>query len=176
MPAVASQLNVKTSGLFRIKPCVLQIPGDMKLIDKANLIGAGLAHAIYIIVILIFAARLAGKPHLDHMLGLVLSVTAAPLLYLLVLAPSLNRPPLYYIQISLMLAFLVVELLLDYLLKVDFRNVRWMVIAYVMIFFAGSGGMIGVASHAGRGWTISAVVLFLLMGVLAFVQRLITGF
>jgi len=148
---------------------------NMELIDKTNVIGAILAHAIYITVILLFAVRLAGKSHLGHQLGIVLMIAAIPLMYLLVVAPSLERSPLYYIQIGLMLAYLVIELLLDYILKVDFRNVRWMVITYVMIFFAGTGGMIGVASHAGHSWTISAIVLFLVMAILAFVQRAITG-
>jgi len=44
-----------------------------------------------------------------------------------------------------------------------------------MLFFAGTGGMVGVASLAGRGWTIAAAVLFLAMGILAFVQRAVTG-
>jgi hypothetical protein len=50
-----------------------------------------------------------------------------------------------------------------------------MVIAYVMLYFAGAGGMIGVAAHAGRGWTLSAVVFFLIAAALAFVQRAVTG-
>ena len=41
--------------------------------------------------------------------------------------------------------------------------------------FAATGGMIGVASLAGAGWAIAAVILFLIMAVLAFVQRAVTG-
>jgi hypothetical protein len=74
-----------------------------------------------------------------------------------------------------MLAWLVLEALLDYILKIDFRNVRWMVISYVVLFFAGTGGMLGVASNAGREWSISAIILFLIMAILTFVQRAITG-
>jgi len=65
-------------------------------------------------------------------------------------APQLQRPTLYYIQIGCMLAWLVVEALLDYILKFDFRQVRWMVISYVVLFFAGAGGMLGVAVNVGR--------------------------
>jgi len=82
---------------------------------------------------------------------------------------------LYYIQIILILLFLLVELLLDYILKIDFRQVRWMVISYVTFFFAATGGMLGVAANGGRTWTISTVILFLVMAVLAFVQRAVTG-
>ena len=52
---------------------------------------------------------------------------------------------------------------------------RWMVISYVVLFFAGTGGLLGVASNAGRGWSISAIILFLIMAVLTFVQRAVTG-
>jgi hypothetical protein len=74
-----------------------------------------------------------------------------------------------------MLAWIVVEALLDYILKIDFRHVRWMVISYVVLFFAGAGGMLGVAANAGRGWSIVAIVLFIIMAILAFVQRAVTG-
>ena len=62
-----------------------------------------------------------------------------------------------------MFIFLLVELLLDYVLVIEFRQVGWMVISYVMLFFAATGGMLGVAAKAGRTWTISGVILFLYM-------------
>jgi hypothetical protein len=49
------------------------------------------------------------------------------------------------------------------------------VIPYVMLFFAGAGGMLGVSALAGGGWLITAVVLFILMAGLAFYQRAKTG-
>ena len=147
----------------------------MGLREKANVLGAVLAYAIYITVILIFIVRLMKRPALEHGLGLMLMIAAAPLVYLLAVAPAFRRPALYYVQIGLMLAFLLVEFLLDYVLKIEFRNTRWMTIAYVMIFFSGTGGMIGVASQAGRAWAAPAVVLFLVMSALAFIQRAVTG-
>ena len=51
-----------------------------------------------------------------------------------------------------------------------------MVIPYVMIFFAATGGLLGVAFEAReQSWSISALVLYLLLAILAFVQRAITG-
>ncbi|MBK8902452.1 MAG: hypothetical protein IPM53_14795 [Anaerolineaceae bacterium] len=78
-------------------------------------------------------------------------------------------------QIGCLLAELVVEALLDYVFKIDFRQVRGVVVDYIVLFFAGSGGMLGVAANAGRGWTVTAVILFLTMTTLVFVQRIITG-
>jgi hypothetical protein len=44
-----------------------------------------------------------------------------------------------------------------------------------MLFFGATGGMLGVASYANRKWKITAVILFFIMGILAFVQRSVTG-
>ncbi len=74
-----------------------------------------------------------------------------------------------------MLAWLIMLFLVDYVLKYDFRQTQWMVISFVVLAFAGMGGMIGIAVLAGRGWTTSAVILFLIVAVLAFVQRAVTG-
>jgi len=144
------------------------------MLEKADLIGAILAITIYTIIIIIFISRLMKRSNIEYGLGLILLITIIPLFYLLIKAPSLERPPLYTIQIILMLLFLIMEALLDYILKINFREVRWMVIAYIVLFFGATGGMIGVASHAGRGWTLASIILFLVMACLAFIQRAIT--
>ena len=143
--------------------------------SATNLLGAVVAVVFYVSAILVFVFRLLGLPQVGHWIGYLEFLLAIPLIYLLVQAPSLNRPSLYYIQIGCMLAWLVVEALLDYILKIDFRQVRWMVISYVVLFFAGAGGMLGVAAQAGRTWSILAIILFLIMAVLTFVQRGVTG-
>ena len=150
------------------------MPGKCSL-QSANLIGAIVAILIYVLVMLVFSARLGGSARAEHWLGAAVILLGVPLVYLLIVAGGHDRTPLYYVQLSLMLAYLLVEQLLDYVFRIDFRSVRWMKIAYVTLFFVGTGGMIGIASHAGKPWTISAVVLFLAMAALAFFQRAKTG-
>jgi hypothetical protein len=145
------------------------------MLQKTNLLGAIVAHVIYISSIVTFLSRLFFGVQAGHWIGIPILLTAFPLTYLLVKAPQLDRPPLYYVQVGLMLIWVVVLFLTDYVLRLEFRQTQWAVISYVMLYFAGMGGMIGVAAEAGRGWTISAVILFLVAGVLAFVQRAITG-
>ena len=145
------------------------------MLEKTNLIGAIVAVAFYISAILVFTFRLLGKPQYGTWIGYFEFLLAIPLLYLLLKGPQLERPVLYYIQIGCMLTWLVVEALLDYIFKVDFRNMQWMVISYVVLFFAGTGGMLGVAANAGRGWSLIAIILFLIMAILTFVQRAVTG-
>ena len=74
-----------------------------------------------------------------------------------------------------MLGFLLVELLLDYVLKIDFRQLRWIVIGYATLFFFATGGMLSIATYGGRAWTITAVTLYWVMAALAVMQRKITG-
>jgi hypothetical protein len=145
------------------------------MLERTNLIGAVTAITFFVSASLVFVFRLLSKPQFGHWVGYLEFLLVIPLVYLLTQAPQLERPALYYIQIGCMLAWLVVEALLDYILKLDFRQVRWIVIGYVVLFFAGTGGLLGVAANAGKSWSITAIILFLIMAVLTFVQRAVTG-
>ena len=136
------------------------------MIGRLNLIGALVADWIYVVSILVFILRLMKMPRSGRWIGLGLFLALFPLAYLLITSPSLGRPALYYVQVGLMLAWVVVEFLLNRWPGMEFRQARWIVIPYTMLFFAGAGGMMGVATLAGRGWTISAIVMFLIMCVL----------
>ena len=145
------------------------------MLDKTNKLGAIVAHIIFISSIGTFVSRMVFDLQPGHWVGTPLLLMVFPLGYLLWKAPQMERPPLYFIQVALMLVWIVTLLLLDYVLKFDFRQTQWMVISYVVFYFAALGGMIGVSANAGRGWTISAVILFFITAILAFVQRGVTG-
>lgn len=144
--------------------------------DRLDLVGAMTAYVIYISSIVTFAARMFFDVRPGNWIGIPFLAMAVPLAYLLLKAPAVDRPLLYYIQVGLMVTSIIVLFVLDYLLALDWRNIRWATVTFVVIYFGGLGGMIGVAAEAGRGWMIGAVVLFLVAGVLAFVQRSVTGF
>ena len=146
------------------------------MIQRTDRLGAIVAHVIFISSIITFSSRIFFKIQPGHWSGAPLLLMVFPLGYLLLKAPELRCPFLYYLQISLMLLSIVLLFVVDYALKIDFRQTQWMVISFIVLFFAGAGGMLGVAANAGRRWTISSVILFLVMAVLAFVQRAVTGF
>jgi len=143
--------------------------------EQADLLGGIVTLVIYLACILVFCLRLGGRQSAAHGAGAIWLLTAVPLVILLASAPRLSRPPLYVVQVSLMLFFIVALLLLDYAFKIEFRKTSWAVISFVTVFFAATGGMLGVAALAGRAWLAAALVLYLLMAVLAFVQRAATG-
>ena len=145
------------------------------MIERLNLIGALIAHVIFISSIITFLSRMIFKIGPGHWVGTPLLLMVFPLGYLLFTAPGADRPFLYYIQAGLMLLFIVLLFFVDYVFKYDFRQTQWLVISFVVFYFAGMGGMMGIASLAGRGWTISSVILFFVAAILVFVQRAVTG-
>jgi len=145
------------------------------VINRINLFGAILANVINISTISIFILRLVGKPEIGHWIGIIILFSIVPLFYLLYSARSLERAKIYYIWVGLMITFIIVEFLVDWFPKIEFRNNLIIIIPYVMLFFGATGGMIGVASLAGKRWAEVTVASFLIMAVLAFIQRQITG-
>jgi len=143
--------------------------------EKLDVLGAVVAHVIFISSIITFTSRIIFGLKPGHWVGTPILIMIFPLVYLLLRAPEFNRPFLYYIQIGIMLVFLILLFVVDYVLRYDFRQTQWIVISYVVLYFAGAGGMIGIAALAGRTWMISAVILFFITIILAFVMRAVTG-
>lgn len=139
-----------------------------------DLLGAIVAHVILVSSIVTFAARMLFHVPPGHWVGAPLLMTAIPLAYLLTRAPGDNRPVLYFVQVGLMLGWIVLIFLLDYVLHVQWRDVHWAVVTVVVLYFGGTGGMIGLAAYGGGGWTVSAAILFLVGAVVAFGQRATT--
>jgi hypothetical protein len=144
-------------------------------LHSANRLGGIVSLAALGLCILIFLFRLGGMMLVELWLGILFMSTALPFVYLLITARTFQRPAIYHIQLGAILLFILMELLLDYIFMIEFRKVRWMTILYVIFFFAGTGGLIGIASQAGKYWSMIAVILFLLMAFLAFFQRAKTG-
>jgi hypothetical protein len=140
-----------------------------------DLIGAVTANTYFLLIIAVFALRLVGHAEIGRWLGTASFLVIIPLLYLLAGAVSAHRPFIYFLWLSLMILFLIVELAIDSILQLEFRSAKWATISYVVFFFAATGGMIGVAGQAGKWWTVTTVVTFLIMAVMAFVQRVKTG-
>ena len=143
--------------------------------ESARLLGAVIAVVDNLLVTALLWARVLGWRGVEHWLGLILIASAVPLGYLLISALGNGQSAIYVVWLSLMILYLLVELILDYVLKSDFRQTLWIVIVYVMLFFSATGGMIGVASRAGRLWTFLAVTTWIVMAGTAFYQRWKTG-
>jgi hypothetical protein len=128
-----------------------------------------------LLIIAVFTARILGWIEIGRWVGFTSSLIIVPLVYLFVVGLRTGRRKIYFVWLALMVLFALFELVVDQILRIDLRTAQWTVVPYVMFFFAATGGMIGVASQAGKTWAITTVIIFLIMAILAFVQRGITG-
>ena len=147
--------------------------GSSKLV--ADLVGAITANVYMLLIITVLITRTLGWLEIERWVGFTSSLVIFPLLYLFVVGLRTSRRKVYFAWLALMVSFALFELVVDQILMIDIRSVQWTVILYVMFFFAATGGMIGVASQAGKAWAITTVTIFLIMAVISFVQRGITG-
>jgi hypothetical protein len=141
----------------------------------ADLIGAITANVYMLLIIAVFVARILGLLEISRWIGFTSSLVIFPLLYLFIVGLRTSRRKIYFAWLALMILFVLFELIIDQILRVDLRSQQSSVIPYVMFFFAATGGMIGVASQAGKTWAITTGIIFLIMAVMSFVQRGITG-
>ena len=139
------------------------------------MIGAIIANIYMLLIIAMFITRMFDHAEVAKQIGFVSFFVIIPLIFLLVSGFQTNRRLVYFIWLGLMILFVTFELIIDHILELNFRNSQWASILYVMFFFGATGGMIGIASIAGRRWIITTSFVFLVMFVLAFVQRSITG-
>ena len=140
-----------------------------------DIVGAISAVTYLLLMVGIFTTRLAGLEGWDRCLGGVALTVVIPMAYLLWRGFRDRRQALYFVWIGSVLLFQVVELMLDYVLALDFRNTTSILVPYVVSFFAALGGLLGLASEAGRRWIWIAGPLFIIVAVLAFVSRFATG-
>lgn len=117
-----------------------------------------------------------GVNKLDYYLGFILIISILPFSFMLYQGFINHNSPLYLLQLSLIVLFIILEFILDYYLKIDFRSNKPILITYVTLFFASTGGLIGIAGYAGKSFTITTVILFIIMTFLSFYQRFKTGY
>jgi len=135
--------------------------------ESINLLGAIIANINNILLIILFSARIFKYPRIEYWLGIIFMLSIVPLVLMFAKAFEAKRELLYFVQLFLMISFIVFEFILDYLLKIDFRHNVIIVIPFLTLFYASLGGMIGIASQSGKQWTIITVITFLLMTALS---------
>lgn len=143
--------------------------------ESINLLGAVIANVNNLLLAVIFFARLYKLEKLEYWLGILFISTILPLIFMFIKSFGSDRAGIYYIQLLLMIAFIIAELLLDYIFKIDFRQNRNIVIPYITLFYASLGGMIGIASNAGKPWPLVTAVSFLFVTALSLFVHFRTG-
>jgi len=147
----------------------------LELREDINLLGSIIANINNLLMISLFITRICSYHRIEQIIGMVFIASILPIMWIYFQAIKMNRPFIYFLQLGLIICFIIVELILDYILKVEFRQNRGITIPYVALFYASFGGMIGIASHGGKYWMIITVITFLIMVAVSLIMHFRTG-
>ncbi len=112
---------------------------DFRIIDLTVFV---IANLVNLLLIGIFLSRPSGLEKLEHILGLVVVSLILPVGAVVLLNALAKREWWTIVLPSLLILFLLIELLFDYILKLDFRSTA-LLWPYLLVFYVGLMAMIG---------------------------------
>jgi hypothetical protein len=139
-----------------------------QLVDTALFV---IANLFNVLVTLIFLSRPFGLKRLEYLLGLINVTLALPAGIAAVLNALAGREWWSVLLPALLVVYLLVELLLDYLLELDFRHTN-LLGPYLLLFYASQMGMIGYAFLVDETYGfVTLLTYFLCLAATAYSYR-----
>jgi hypothetical protein len=127
------------------------------------------AVAFNLLIAGIFVAQKHGLQKLTRTLGITWLSLGIPLAVVLARYWIVGREMWIVIYSVLILVYMGVELLLDYVFKVDFRSKKITHIPYIVLEYIALFGLIGVSFDIDRTWGfIVSVAFWILLGCLVY--------
>lgn len=102
------------------------------------------ANLVNLLMVGIFLSRPLGMVRLERTLGWIQIALAIPVAVCVVVNALAGRGVWYVLLPSLLVVFLLVELVFDYILETNFRQSRWLG-PYLLLYYLALMGMIGYA-------------------------------
>ena len=108
-----------------------------------------IANLVNFLIVGVFLARSRGLSRVEWVLGLIVVSMIFPVGAAVIFNSAKKREWWTVVLPLLLILFCLVELMLDYILKLDFRNtpLRW---PYITIFYLAMMGLIGYSFLIGR--------------------------
>jgi hypothetical protein len=119
-----------------------------------------------ILVIAIFIVRKKGFKQLEHRIGYIVISCAIPLSIIMLNYLLTGKELWIIIYIIIIISFLMIEMILDYILKIDFRTNLKIVIPYVILYYIAIWGLLAIS------FVINLIAGFVVFGV--FILNLIS--
>ena len=120
------------------------------------------ANLANLLLIGIFLSRVWNRRQLEHnIFGVLFLLLAFPLIAAIVFNIATRREWWTIVLPALVVVFQLVELLLDYILKIDFRNTR-LLGPYLGLYYLSLMGMIGYSFSVGKPYGFVTLVTYFL--------------
>ncbi len=139
---------------------------------KIDLTVVYLANLINILIAFLFLARMSGLTEVENTLGIAV-ITMGFILGYIAYFNKKNRRDKWetYLLIPIFL-FMVVELILDYILVMDFRSTI-IVGPYILLYYIGAWGLIGYSFRFEKKWGFFTLGTYFLMMILSIYPYLV---
>ena len=140
---------------------------------KVDLVVFSLANLMNLILVGVFLARAAGTPRIGF-LGLVWAGFIVALSAVVVLNTRARRAWWTVALPALLIAFLILEVLLDYILRLDFRSTR-LLGPYLLLYYLALLGMIGYSFQIGKRYGFITLVTYFINQIATFYSYVRVG-
>jgi hypothetical protein len=128
----------------------------IKIMDLSIFVIANLTN---LLLAAMFLFRARGRPKTGNAFGWVAVVLGIPLLAAAVINLLEGRPWWTFVLPGMLVLYNVVEFLLDYLLKIDFRHSRWLG-PYLGLYYLALMGMIGYTFAVGKPYGFVTLITY----------------
>ena len=127
------------------------------------------AVAFNLLIAAIFVAQKLGREKLVKAFGILWLWLIIPLALVFVAYWQAGREARILFYFGLIFLYMLVELLLDYVFKIDFRSKPVMHVPYIILEYVALFSLIAIAFDIGQTWgMIVAICFWILMGGLFF--------
>jgi len=133
---------------------------------KINLTVVYLANLINIFIAFLFLARMSGLTEIENSFGIVTIAMGFVLGYIAYLNKKNHRDKWETYLIIPIFLFMIIELLLDYILIIDFRSTT-IVGPYVLLYYIGAWGLIGYSFRFEKKWGFITLGTYFIMMILS---------
>jgi hypothetical protein len=131
----------------------------MNLYQKLDLVVVVIANLLNLILSLIFLNRVLGRAQWEQLLGYGTVVMAIPLAVITVVNLAGGRGWAFWVLPLVMVVYLVIEFLLDYVFKLNFRHSA-LLGPYLLTYYLALFAMIGYAFVAGKSYGFITLVTY----------------
>ncbi len=131
---------------------------DFRIIDTAIFI---IANLVNLLLVGIFLSRPKRLKRIEYVLGLIVVAMILPVCIAVILNIHGKREWWTVVLPLILLSFLVIELLFDYILKLDFRRTK-LLGPYLLVYYLALMAMIGYSFLIGKPYGFITLITYFL--------------
>ena len=113
-----------------------------------------------LLIIGVYIAQKQERHRLVRILGSIVICLAIPLVVVFINYLISGRALWIMIYLGFILLYIFVELLLDFILKIEFREKLILHVPYIILFYIASFGFIGISFSIDRAWGYIVSITF----------------